>query len=547
MIAGLVLACLLAGGTPDADDVVPAAIDALLAQPDDTLVFGIPLAAPAKAVVHLPGLPAARALVAVGDVNGDGAGDVAVGYAAGGVHATLQVRDGATGDVLWSATPDDGGFRTLRALSARDGLLAAGACSPHARVECRAAADGALVWARDLVPAGASPDANVLAVEWTDDLDGDDVPDLLVSGGRFVDALVALSGADGSRLWTHAAGDGVAGSARCSDLDGDGRDDVLAVGGGPDAAFVRALAASDGAVLWSAGLPGPGTCLLVLGDVDGDGASDAAVGCFAEPASTLRGVSGADGSPLWTAPDVTRDVVSLAPLSDLDRDGAPEFAVGSFANAVTCVAASTGQLSWRFEGSTVNGGAMLAVAALGDLDGNGGVDVATISQDHHLYVVDGLKGFQLCVQDLRSRGGPIAGVGDADGDGRTEFVAAAESSLHVLGGHSGIAAGPVIVLTPGYFETHLGVFAYPTTTLVVMGSLGTGALQLPGYEGTFGLDLSLLGVIHVGAAPAAGGSGLLVDALSRDFAGLTMYFQAATIFAPGHGLLSEVVAQPVVD
>jgi outer membrane protein assembly factor BamB len=558
MIRPLLLAYLLAGppagqvagqiarGAPEADDVLPAALDALTSQPDDTVIFGIPSLAPGKLLVHVPGVPTARSLVSVGDVNGDGAGDLALGNVPGSLPATLQVRDGATGAVLWSVTPDGGGFRTLRGLSARDGRLAAGLCSPRARVECRATVDGALAWSRELAPGNGARAANLLAVDWTSDLDRDGVDDLLVCGGRHVDALVALSGVDGSTLWVHAAGDSVVASARGPDLDRDGLPDVFATGG-DERPFVRALSAADGSVLWSARLPGPGTCLAVLDDVDGDGAADLAAGCFAAPAMSLLGFSGADGAPLWMADTMPHDVVSLAQLSDIDGDGARDIAVGSFDNAVSGVGSASGQTLWRREASTVNGGAMLAVAALGDLDGNGGIDVATVSQDHRMYLFDGLKGFLLCTQNIRSRGGPIAALPDADGDGRAEFAAAGRRTLQVLGGHSGTAAGPVLSVQPGPFETKVCVYAYPTKTLVVMGSLGTGRLFLPGFGGTLGLDLSLFGLIHVGTAPAAGESGYLVGPFSRDALGLTIYYQAATIFEPGHGLLSEVVAQPLTD
>jgi outer membrane protein assembly factor BamB len=544
MILPLLLACQLAGGAPSADDILPATLDALIAGRDDPLEFGIPDLAPAKVVKAVSGVATARSLASVGDVNGDGFGDVAVGNVPGSIPATLQLRDGATGAVLWSATPDAGGFRTLRGLSARNGLLAAGLSSQHARIECRAAADGALVWARDLLPAGGSPVANVLAVDWTDDLDADGVDDVLVAGGRRVDALVALSGLDGSTIWSHAAGDSVAASVRGPDLDRDGLDDVYATGG-DDAPFLRALAASDGSLLWSAPLPGPGTCLALLDDVDADGLPDVVVGCFAAPVPSVLGISGAAGAPLWSADSLPHDVVSLALLSDVDGDGARDVAVGSFDNAVSCIRASSGETLWRRQVSTVNGGAMLAVAALGDLDGNGGIDVVSVSQDHRMYVFDGLKGFLLCTHNMRSRGGPVAVLPDADGDGRAEFVATSKRSFQVLGGHSGTAAGPVVTVTPGAFETHVGVYAYPTKTLVVMGSLGTGQLTLPGYGGTFGLDLSLFGILHIGTAPAAGESGYIVPPFSRDFLGLTVYYQAATIFEPGHGLLSEVAAQPL--
>ena len=546
LVALLALPALSAGAPGAPDDPLPAALDALLLAAEDTVFFGVPDVADGAILASTPVHGSGRSVVAVGDVDGDGWAEFAVGNAPGAAPA-LAVRDGRTAALEWQASLDGGGFRTLDGLAARGPWLAAGVSSARGRVECRASATGALRWSQDLAPRGAPAPADVLAVLWLPDLDGDGEDDLLVAGGRAIDAVVALSGLDGHRLWTRPTAGCATALAEAGDLDGDGRADVF-VAGGSSAPFAAAVSGADGAPLWSVPLPGPGSAVLRLPDVDGDGTVDLAAGCMDQPDACLLGLSGSDGSPLWTAHDITDDVTALATISDLDFDGAADLAVGSFDNAVTTIGSRAGDKLWHHECSTVNTGALLDLVALGDLDGNGAIDVASASVDHQAYVFDGEKGHLLASQDLRARGIAVAGLPDGDGDGRLEFVAAGDGQLMLLGGASGTASGPVVDFQlPGTLagETTVIVFALPQKTLVIMGSLGTGQLVLPGFSGALGLDLATLTVVHFGTGPAAGETGVEIGPYPPALAGSTVYFQAATIFAPGWGQIGAVQTQVV--
>ncbi len=535
------LALLALPSAGRAGDPVPDAIDALLALPEDAIFFAVPIAAPGAQLAELHAQGETRCVAAVDDVTGDGWAEIALGRAPGQPGATLELRDGAGLAPLWSVSLE-GGFRTLSGLDGSGARLAVGLCGAQGEVQCRATADGALLWSRAL--AGAP--AEILAVRWQEDLDGDDVPDLLVGGGDALSSVTLLSGRDGATLWTARLPGGAAALHALPDLDDDGRPDH-AVAGGDDAPFVAALSAQDGSLLWRTSLPGPGAALATLPDVDGDGVADLACGYFAQPQPCLRGVSGATGAPLWESAGVTRDVTSLATISDVTADGLADVAVGSFDNAISAVSAATGVLEWRREMSTNNTGALLPVGNAGDLDGNGYDDVLTASVDRRIYLLDGEHGHRLMVHDMRSRGTAVLVLPDATGDGRGELFAAGQSTCRLLSGASGTAVGPVVIEdpAPSLHESTVRVFALPGKPLLLMGALGDGALALPGFAGVLGLALDTLSIIHFGIAPAAGESGYLLPALPREFAGLTIRFQGVTIFGPGNGIIGPVTLKPL--
>jgi len=546
------LALLLCGLTSEAgaqsgpDDVVPAAIDAALAAPDDPFIYGIPDTGPGIVVTYSKVEGSSRSVVGIGDVNGDGAWDFATGFAPGSTTRTLQARDGRTAAVLWSAAPDGGGFRGLRTLVFADGALFLAASSAHGRVERRDPFTGVPQWTVDLTP-GGGPMVNLLALESMPDVNTDGATDLLVAAGRGLNALRLLSGLDGTTLWTHVAGDSVCDVRVAPDVDADGVPEVLCCGG-EVTPYARLLSGATGAALWSAPLPGTGSAILPLPDIDADGWPDVAVGVFNQPGPCLFALGGRTGALLWTSQYAIRDVTSLTPLHDLDADGLTDFAVGGFDNAATGVVSRTGIFRWRTEGSTVNGGSMFFMANIGDIDGNGAQDLVTCSLDEQVYLVDGRKGYFLSVQDMDSRGVVTAGLNDADGDGRPEFVACGGSSVIVLDGGSGIAAGPVCYLVPPKkISGELGIYnyAYPGLPLVVLGAPAQGNLKLPGYTGSFGLSLTTFQVIFMNIAPGAGLSGYLIGPLPREAIGLTLHFQSVSISGPGHGGFSKVASYTV--
>ena len=174
-----------------------------------------------------------------------------------------------------------------------------------------------------------------------------------------------------------------------------------------------------------------------IDDVDGDGVRDVLVGShyYHSSAGAARVLSGADGTLIRVLTGAPGDELGsgVAALADLDGDGVGEFVVGSRhaggGGAAIVYSGATGNELYRVAGSS---GSQLgyAVAALGDVDGDGVPDFAAGDPIGATYrglatVVSAATGARLFdVTDVHaeSLGTALAGIGDLDGDGVSDLL-----------------------------------------------------------------------------------------------------------------------------
>ncbi len=224
-------------------------------------------------------------------------------------------------------------------------------------VEVRSGADGSLI--RTLHGGGTTIafGGSICSVE---DVDGDGVRDLAVAG--YVEpappygeptTTTLFSGATGSRLWV-VRNSGIL--ADIGDVDHDGRGDLVRAM--PARSRVEALSGADGSILWTHDAPPQlwglfvdrfGQSVATAGDLDGDGIADVIVGAPQPalaspfPAGDLRVgpgyaeiLSGATGRLLFTLvgtsdQNILHDVGGfgsvVAGMGDVDHDGLPDVLV----------------------------------------------------------------------------------------------------------------------------------------------------------------------------------------------------------------------------
>ncbi|HEU5394416.1 MAG TPA: integrin alpha, partial [Candidatus Methylomirabilis sp.] len=406
----------------------------------------------------------------VGDVDGDGFADFAVGAPGGGFGGQVTVYSGATGAVVY-------------------------ALNGMAPVEA---------FGRSIAPA--------------EDADGDGIPDLLVGAPIASPAGVPVagtgrlfSGATGSLLLafdgTDVLGQLTYSIASLGDVTGDGIPDILAgapfadTSGLTDTGRVRIISGADGAAVLdlegSAFSENFGRSVARIGDVNGDGLPDFAVGADgANPSGmspvgqvTLR--SGADGTPLFTwsgANSFEKLGFSVAGLGDVDGDGTGDVAAGRpgsnpgvplFAGAVDVFSGAAGSLLLSIPGPVPVGTLGAAVGPSSDVDFDGVPDLVagaysaqsgSFSNSGFAGVFSGSTGTLLASTwgsgQNQQLGSSVNGLGDVNGDGAPDFAAGAP-----IAGFPGLPGGGY-----GYARVFSAAGIPTGSTLFGPGCPGTGGV-----------------------------------------------------------------------
>ena len=407
--------------------------------------------------------------LAIGDVNGDGRIDVAVANYLG-ASVTILLGNGTGGFVQAPGSP---------------------------------------------IATGNGPRSVAIA-----DVNGDGKLDLAVA--NYDDNNVAILLGNGGGAFSAAAGSPVAVatgpySVTAADVTGGGKPDLAVVNYG--SATVTTLQGNgSGRFIQAPGSPfavGTQPTFVATGDMNGDGKLDLAVvnyggnnvtillgkTCPTNGCSALS-LTPSSGSPVAVG---AQQPASVA-VGDLNGDGKLDLAVAneSFnSNSVTILLGNGLGGFGQAAGSPVGVGAKPVSVAIGDLNGDGRLDLAVAngnSSNVTILLGNGLGGFS------QAAGSPVAvgadpdsvAVGDVNGDGKLDLAVANYSSNNVsillgngLGGFSSAAGSPVTV---GSFPS----------SVVVGDWSGDGKLDLAVANGSSNNVSILLGNGLGGFAQAAG-------------------------------------------
>ncbi len=488
-------------------------------------------------------------LCGLGDLNGDGLNDFAVGAPRDGrnglLSGCLRLHSGLDGSLLFEILGDAPGHRFGHRLA---GL---------------------------------------------GDVNGDSIPDLAVSAARdnslgYTSGYVRiLSGADGATLheFTSPATWDLFGNTlvALSDLDGDGLQDLL-IGSpheswqGPGSGAVRVYSSASGSLLhllfgnatWD--LFGFSACSVP--DLDQDGWDDFAVGApHADPMGSESGsvsvFSGRTGAQLQllTGKPIEGFGYGLA-AGDFDGDGAIEVAVSGvndFSSLIQRIGFleireldGTGSVTYRIEAADRFEGFGTTVTGIGDLNRDGSPDFAVgapYSQGSgqggiaigmaRIYIGLGGREFASHVGDSTSDklGSALAAAGDLNGDGLDDYLVG-EPGDNPAGAIYAFLSRPTPVIT------FSGATAGSTATLSLSeglaGSPVTVAYSLLGFGVTgfpSGVTFDLASPISVMAnfSNDANGQGFVSVPIPPGITGLQVWIQAWQLAGPPPGIGSNAL------
>jgi len=345
------------------------------------------------------------------------------------------------------------------------------------------------------------------------DIDGDGKPDLLVpnesASGTF--SVLLNTGTPGSPSFasrvvfsTIANPENIA----IGDLDGDGKPDIVIVGSNNAFVSVMLNTSTVGNVSFGTAVQyvtGGGPRNILTRDIDGDGKPDIVTANYlgtAKSVSVLLNTSTLGAQSFAAKVDIStvNQPFGLA-AGDLDGDGKPDLVVGDYSNSAVRMMLNTstpGVVSFGPNVVVATGSTPYAVA-IGDLDGDGKLDIAvtdqtvnTVSLLHNKSTV-GVLSFDATADIATGGSFPQAlAIGDIDGDGKPDIAVANANgpSITVLRNTTTNGAA----FTTASFATAITKAGGNTTNGVIIGDVdGDGKLDIVGayYNGGGGTKIFL--------------------------------------------------------
>ncbi|NOX86263.1 MAG: choice-of-anchor D domain-containing protein [Chlorobi bacterium] len=321
-----------------------------------------------------------KAIIKIGDVTGDGVGDVIIASEDDYIRCFNGNSDG-TGDVIWET----------------------------------------------YIYAGSVYSQNSLTT--IEDIDADGYEDVIVGTAWGDRSVIALSGYSGKQIWKHQTdeyGDGgwVYQVDARYDYDDDGIADVLAAtgndGNGTGPIRVYCLEGRTGNSIWERPLGGPVFSVIGIEDFTGDGQADVIAGASNsnESEGYVYGIDGSNGNQKWQFVAAGTSVWALAQLDDVDNSGTKDFMLGDFSGQYYIVDPASLLTLYT---SGIGNYLILRFVVLDDVNNDGYRDVLVAHSGPKAIILDGTGGTFINTP-INDKSWCVARTGDLSGDGINDIL-----------------------------------------------------------------------------------------------------------------------------
>jgi len=176
---------------------------------------------------------------------------------------------------------------------------------------------------------------------------------------------------------------------------------------------------------------------LTLGDFDGDQHLDVVAGA----SSNVFTIDGRTGQTIWNNTDPVGPIFSLS-VGNLDGDATEDVIAGGWDHNITAIRGTTGSLLWKFGGkSNSTPQEWIRTTKTADFNGDGIDDVIAVSDDWHIYCIDGTNGTLLWrrpEEEIVMNVPYAIAIGDLDNDSRNDIVIGDGSNVY---GYRGVDGG----------------------------------------------------------------------------------------------------------
>lgn len=281
------------------------------------------------------------------------------------------------------------------------------------------------------------------------DLNRDGFPDLAVANENSISVLLADGTGSFSIPATVSTGNYVDSLIALADVTGDGSLDVLVTSGGLTQVFPGDGMGGFGSPIPYAGsVPSP----ALVGDFDGDGRPDQVIVGF--PSSHSVSIELGDGQGGVISPKVFPSGKStFVAIGDVNRDGKRDLVVANEDANTISILRGDGAGTFLAPDALAVGTAPLAVA-IGDLNGDGRLDLVTAnrgSNDVSVLLADSGGGFSAATTFSANTGPHSIAIGDINRDGDPDLVFAYVNGVSILFGNgSGGFSAPASLNAGGY-------------------------------------------------------------------------------------------------